>query len=53
MNMKNTNDLSFYKDPDQREEVIKGLRAELRKGHEDILADRVHSEEEVRKYFDI
>ncbi|GAB2025391.1 hypothetical protein OfM1_14620 [Lactovum odontotermitis] len=48
------NDLPFYTDTDaQREQVIMELRAELRKGHVDILAGRVHSEEEVRKYFDI
>ena len=41
----------FTREDEEREGVIMELRAELKKGHDDVVAGRVHSEQEVRKYF--
>ncbi len=48
-----TNSVPFLEEEDfsKRAEIISELRSELKKGHEDVIAGRVHSESKVRDYF--
>jgi addiction module RelB/DinJ family antitoxin len=47
-----TNSVPFLTEQDvTKEEIITELRSELKQGHDDVLAGRVHSEAKVREYF--
>jgi addiction module RelB/DinJ family antitoxin len=47
-----TNTVPFLTENDEvREDIIVELRSELKKGHDDVLSGRTHSEAKVREYF--